>query len=422
MVKQAAVDDRRATVPAVHAEEHMAVDVGIAEGGEGFIVHDDHVRRGAFLQDAEGHAEVLLRNEAVVGELHGHVLAPGDVRQGGVMALDDEEDLHAFQHIVGIGVGAHADGDALLHHLQHGGAAHGVAHVGFRIVDHHGSGFPDDVHFGWADVDAVAQEGFGSQDAVIQQAVHRAAAIVPEAVVDVVHAFRHVDMEAGHAVVGLHHFLEGFVGNRKEGVAAEHGFDHGIVGLAGPVREVGVFPDALAGFFLAVPLGDLVTEAGPDAGLLRHVANRKEGARDFAEGGVMVEDGGHAVADAVEDRSPGGSPGAGQGQVAVDVPPHAFEDFQKVGGIMAFDGKAPGQAGIDMGMGVDEAGHDDAARRVDELRIRVGLFQGGFLADGKNFGAVRDDRAVGEVGVFRVPGDDPAVSDQKHVCTSLFGD
>ena len=400
----------------------MAVDVGIAEGGEGFIVHDDHVRRGAFLQDAEGHAEVLLRNEAVVGELHGHVLAPGDVRQGGVMALDDEEDLHAFQHIVGIGVGAHADGDALLHHLQHGGAAHGVAHVGFRIVDHHGAGFFDDVHFGGADVDAVAQEGSFAQDAVIEQAVHRAAAIVPEAVVDVVHAFRHVDMEAGHAVVGLHHFFEGFVGKGEERVAAEHGLDHRIVGLAGPVREVGVFPDALAGFFLAVPLGDLIAQACADAGLLRDIADGEEGARDFAEGGVMVEDGGHAVADAVEDRGPGGRPGSVQGQVAVDVPPHAFEDFQKVGGMMAFDGKTPGQAGIDMGMGVDEAGHDDAARRVDELCGRAGLFQGGFLADGQDFGAVRDDGAFGKIGLIRVPGDHPAVSDQKHICTSLFGD
>ena len=75
------------------------------------------------------------------------------------MTLDQQEHLQALQHVVGVGVGAQPHGDPLCHHLQHGGAAHGVAHVGFGVVDNHGSGLTKDVHLGRADVDAVAQQG-----------------------------------------------------------------------------------------------------------------------------------------------------------------------------------------------------------------------------------------------------------------------
>ena len=47
---------------------------------------------------------------------------------------DAEGDLKGFEHVVGVGVGAHAEEDAALVELEDGADADGVAHVGFRIV------------------------------------------------------------------------------------------------------------------------------------------------------------------------------------------------------------------------------------------------------------------------------------------------
>ena len=148
-----------------------------------------------------------------------------------------------------------------------------------------------------------------------------------------------MDVEAGHAVVGLDHLLEGLVGDGEQGVAAEHGLDHVVVLLLRPPGEVGVLPDGLAALLRAVPLADLIAEVGPDAQLLTHVLDGEKGAGDFAEGGVMVEDGGHAVPDAVQHRGVGAGPGAVQGQMPVDVPPLAVQHLQKVGGVEPVDGR-----------------------------------------------------------------------------------
>ena len=101
-------------------------------------------------------------------------------------------------------------------------------------------------------MDAVAEDCHGAEDAVVLETLHRAAAVVLQAVVDVVHALGDVDVEARHAVVGLDHALEGLVRDGEEGVAAEHGlYHHAVLGL-GPLYELGVLLDGVEAFLLAV--------------------------------------------------------------------------------------------------------------------------------------------------------------------------
>ena len=80
---------------------------------------------------------------------------------------------------------------------------------------------------------------------MILQPLHRAAAVILQAVIHVVHALGDVDVVAGAAVVGLHHAVKGLVGNGEEGVAAEHGRQHGILPLLALGDEVGVFLNGL---------------------------------------------------------------------------------------------------------------------------------------------------------------------------------
>ena len=130
-----------------------------------------------------------------------------------MVPLDDQGHLQALQHVEGIGVGTHAHQDTLVDHLKHRGAAHRVAHVGLRVVHHHGAGFLYNVHFRRVYVDAVAQQGLGPQNALVQQPVHAAGTVFLQGIVYVVHALGHVDVEAGTAIVGLDHLLKGFIRN-----------------------------------------------------------------------------------------------------------------------------------------------------------------------------------------------------------------
>ena len=223
-----------------------------------------------------------------------------------------------------------------------------------------------------------------------------------------------MDVEAGHAVVGLDHLLKGLVGDGEQGVAAEHSLDHVVVLLLGPLGEVGVLLDGLIALLLAVTLGHLVAEVGAHTQFLAHVLDGKEGAGDLAEGSVVVEDGGHAVPDAVQDGGVGAGAGTVQGQVAVNVPPLAVQHLKEVGGIEAVDGQAPGQAGVNMGMDVDKAGHDDAALGVHELGVGVLGLHVGQGADLLNHLAVQNDGAVFQIRELLAPGDESAITDQQH--------
>ena len=253
----------------------------------------------------------------------------------------------------------------------------------------------------------------------MEEPLHRAHPVIAQGVPDVVHALGDVDVEAGQPAVRLHHLREGAVGDRKEGVAAEHGFDHVVVLFGRPPGEFGIFPDRLPAFFFAVPLRDLIAQTGADAQLLRRVPDRKKRARDLREARVVIENGGHAVPDAVEDRGVGAGLRAVERQVPVDVPPGAVEDLEEIRGIIALDGKASCQAGVDVGMGVDEAGHDHPALRVHELRVRVCGLQVRAGPDRKDLLPLYRHRAVRKIRQFRISGDHASVSDDEHLLLLL---
>ena len=129
--------------------------------------------------------------------------------------------------------------------LEDGADADGVAHVGFRIVHDHRAGLFDDLHFGGVDVDAVAEDGLGAENAVILQALDGAAAVVLEGVVHIVHALGHVDVIARAAVVGRDHAVEGLIGDREQRVAAEHCREHRVLILFAFGDKIGVLLNGL---------------------------------------------------------------------------------------------------------------------------------------------------------------------------------
>jgi len=389
--EQLAVGDGRAAELAGHAEQDVAVDILVGERGVRLVVHHDDVGRRALFEHAQLVREVLGADFCVVLEEHVRDLAPGDVRQAGVQTLHAERGLEGLDHVVRPGVGAETDQDAVLCERKHGADADGIGHVGFGVVDDHGVGVLDELDLRRIHMDAVAEDGFLAEDAVVVQALDGAAAVVLQAVVDVVHALGDMDVIAGAAVVGLDHAVEGLVGNREERVAAEHGGEHRVLFLFAVGDPVGVLLDGLQALLLAVAVGDLIAQAGANAELLGGFADLEQRAGDLAVGGVVIEDRRDALLDAVNVKGVGRSAGALERQLAVHGPPRSVEHLVESRGVVADDGQAARQRGVDVRVRVDEGGHDDAAARVDALGLRIFGPQRGLLADLQNLGALDGD-------------------------------
>ena len=405
-----AVCDGRAAELAGHAEENVAVDVFVRERGERLVIHDDDVGGSAGLENAKLVREVFRADLRVILEQHAGHFAPCDVRQAGVQALDAERGLERLDHVVRPCVGAEAEQDASLGQRQHRADADGVGHVGLGVVDNHGMGVLDELDLSRVHMDAVAEDGLVAQDAVVVQALHGAAAIVLQAVIDIVHALGDVDVIAGTAIVGLDHAVEGLVRDGEQRVTAEHGGEHWILLLLAVGDPVGVLLDGLQALLLAVAVGDFVAQTGADAEFLGALADLEQRAGDLAVGCVMVENGRDALLDAVDVQRIGRGAGALERQLAVHGPPCAVKDFVEARGVVADDAQAASQSGVNVGVGVDEGGHDDAALGVDDLGLRVFCAQRGFFADLDDLGAFIGDGAFFVIALAAlVAGDDTSV-------------
>ena len=401
----------------------MTVDVLVGEGSEGLVVVDADVSCSTGSNDAQRLLAVLSHHLSIVLEQHVSALAPADVGHLVLVTLNDQEDLQGLQHIVGVSVGTHADVDALLEHLQNGGAADSVAHVGLGVVDAHGAGSSDGVQFGVGQVDAVTQHGLLTQDAAdALQTLDGVAHVVVQGVVNVVQTLSNVNMEAGQAVVLSDHLFEGLVGDGEQSMATEHCGDHVVVLSSCPASEVSVLLDSLVALFHAVALGNFVAQVSTDTDFLADVLDGEQGAGDLSEGCMVVNDGGDAVTDGVQNGGVSTSLGAIHGQMTVDVPPGVFQNFDEVTGVLACDGQTASQTGVDVGVCIDQTGHDDAALSIHELGVGI---LGLHVSQGADFLdelAVNDDSAVHQVGVCGITGNQFAVTYNQHVVCLLWDD
>ena len=236
----------------------MPIYILCREWGEWLVVHNYNVRARARLYNAQLMGEILGGNLSVVCEKHCCNFVPSNVWHGGVVPLYGQGDLKAFQHIERICVGAESYQYALFKQLQHRRAAHGVAHVRFGVVNNHCAGFAYYVHFRGAYVYAVPKQRPFAQNAVVQQAVHAAAAVVLHGIVNVVHAFANVNMEARAPAVCLNAFFKRLIAYREQRMPAEHGLQHGVVFALAVIYKALVLLNGFIALLFAVALAHLI--------------------------------------------------------------------------------------------------------------------------------------------------------------------
>ena len=398
----------------VEAVEQVAEEAAGLEGGGGDVVEDRDVGELAGRELAALFGEAAGGDLGVVAEQHVAGFAERDARIGEGRALEEVGDAGGGDHVRGHAVGAEAEQDALLQQRQHLLRADGVVHVGFRIVDHHGAGLGDEVHFRFVEMDAVDEERVFPGQAELVQALDDARAVLGDAVGFVGEILGDVDMDAGLGLgADARGGFEGGVGEGHLRVEAEERGDLAVLGGLGFLDEAGIFGDAVGG---DVAVGGLVAQAAGEAGLAEGFLHDVERAVGAGRGGVVVDDGGAAGVDGFEEGDEGGVADGLGVEGEVELPPHALEDFDEIAGGFAGGGEAAGEGGVEVVVGVDEAGHGDHALGVHDL-CADGHLDG--RADGGDFGAFDEDFALGEDGAGVVEGDDQGVLDQQGGHASL---
>ena len=138
-------------------------------------------------------------------------------------------------------------------------------------------------------------------------------------------------------------------------------------------------------------------------------------AGDLAIAGVVIENCGDTLLDGVHVQRGGAGTGTVHHQVAVNGPPCTIQHLIEVGGVIAHDAQAAGQRRVNVGMGVDQRRHDDAAPGVNDLGGGIFGTQRGLLAHLHDIGALIGHRAVLVIPLaIRIAGDEPSVGYQCH--------
>ena len=257
-------------------------------------------------------------------------------------------------------------------------------------------------------MDAVDEEGVLPGQAELVEALDDARAVLGDAVGFVGEVFGDVDVDAGLGFrADARGGLERGVGKGHLRVEAEERGDLAVAGGLGFLDETGVFGDAVGG---DVAVGGLVAEAAGEAGLAEGFLHDIQRAVGAGRGGVVVDDGGAAGVDGFEEGDEGRVADGLGVEGEVELPPHALEDFDEVAGGLAGGGEAAGEGGVEVVVGVDEAGHGDHALGVHDL-CADGHLDG--RADGGNLGTFDKDFALGEDGAGVVEGDDEGVLDEQ---------
>ena len=112
------------------------------------------------------------------------------------------------------------------HQFHRGRTSAGVAHVGFRIMHHHGISLFNQIHLVRIDINTVSEKRLFAQDAVIHKAVHNTFAVMSETMVQILNSFRHMNVVSDTVRLICRRQFKCLVGNRKLGMHAHHSRDH----------------------------------------------------------------------------------------------------------------------------------------------------------------------------------------------------
>src|ERR1035437_5035335 len=196
-------------------------------------------------------------------------------------------------------------------------------------------------------------------------------------------------------------------------VQAEESTHHAVSRLFAILKEGTVFVDALVRDLGAVAIRDLVAEATAQSCQARSISDAEQAAGDRTGTGVMIEDGGGAISDAVNHCHHGAQVHIFESQNFIQPPPEPLKNLNKVARRIVFQRHSTSKRAVEMHMCIDEAGHDEPAPGIDKSLGGVGLKQCGGRADLNDLAIANGDATVFDQRQSLVVGDEVAVANQQ---------
>lgn len=225
-------------------------------------------------------------------------------------------------------------------------------------------------------MDAVGSYSLGAENAVAVEALDNAAAVIALALGHIRRSLGHMYVEACTELRGRAGTLrECAVSDGERGVETEESAEHAVTRLLARREKCAILFDTLERDLDAIAIGDFVAKTTTQAGEMSGVCNAEEAAFHRIGTGMVVEDGGCAVANAVDHGDGGAERDIVEGEDFVEAPPEAFEDFDEVAGGSIFERHSAGEGAVEVHVGVDEAGHDESATSINESLCRIGAKQ-----------------------------------------------
>ena len=183
--------------------------------------------------------------------------------------------------------------------LQQWRDPNGVIHIRFRVMDHTRPGRAEDVHLRIVYVDAVDENRLFACHPQFIQPAHGGHVIPGKRIFTVGRVFSHVDVTTHTCLPGnAYTFLNGRIRQGERGMHTHHRRNLPIP-PANLLDKALVFRNPTPG---NVAVRNFIAQGCTDARLPDRVLNQVERALPHTRGGMVINDGGRAIADAVDQR------------------------------------------------------------------------------------------------------------------------
>ena len=172
-----------------------------------------------------------------------------------------------------------------------------ITHVRLWIVNYHGIRLPDQIHLMRIDVDTMPKQRLLSQYIPIHQPVNDPLAVLLQAVVKILDAFRHMNVISCPVwLIGRRKFHR-LVRDGKLRMHSHHSGNHIRIVLQSVADELRILHHGLTRLIHPVSVRDLIAQTGSYSQFLRRIRYGKQTVFDVPEACMMIEDGRHTVAD-----------------------------------------------------------------------------------------------------------------------------
>ena len=226
---------------------------------------------------------------------------------------------------------------------------------------------------------------------------------------------RNVNMKAGVEFRGKASAAgKGLVAQSKRSVQPEKSFQQAAFGLLAAFEERPIFLDALIRNLRAFAIRDLVAKTTAHTGPSRGLRDAEQAAGHRAGAGMMVENGGRSIFDAVDKRHHSAQIHILQGENLIQPPPDTLQDLQEVARSSIFQSHSTSKRAVQMHVSVDQPWHDQPVARIHELRGRMPSLQISRRANLGNQTILDGDTTILNQGRPIILSNQAPISDQQH--------